>query len=149
MKTFGAVLLLLMLVCACDREAGPALEISETVIFAPLPGTDAAVAYMTFTNHSADDIVIDSVSSPQFGSVMLHETQIVDGIARMIMLDSLPIPARTSVRLAQGGGHIMLLQPAQDIETGHSVTLLINYDGEGLLFVTSTLQSRSGHESID
>jgi len=149
MKTLVPGLLALMLVCACEREVGPALDISETVVFAPLPGTDAAVAYMTFTNRSDDDIVIDSISSPQFASVTLHETQIADGIARMVILGSLPIPARSSVRLAPGGKHIMLLQPTQDIDTGQSVTLLINYAGEGLLFVTATLQSRLGHESID
>ncbi len=149
MKTFALGLLALMLVCACEREVGPALNISETVVYAPLPGTDAAVAYMTFTNRSGGDIVIDSISSPQYASVTLHETQIVDGIARMAILGSLPIPAQSLVRLAAGGKHIMLLQPTQDIDAGQSVTLLINYDGEGLLFVTATLQSRLGHESSD
>lgn len=145
MKTFGLALLALLSVSACEREVGPPLEISETIVFAPLPGSNAAVAYLTLTNHSGSDIVIDSISSPQFASVMLHETQIVDGIARMVMLGSLRIPAQSSIELAQGGKHIMLLQPTQAADPGRSVTLHINYDGAGLLIVTATLQSRLGN----
>jgi copper(I)-binding protein len=149
MKTFFLVLLALISVSACDRDTGAPLQISDTVVYAPLPGTSAAVAYMTLTNNTRAEIFIASISSPQFDSVMLHETRIVDGVARMAMLGSLLIPAQSSIRLQQGGKHIMLMQANQGAEPGQSVTLRIHFDVGGLLIIDATLQSRMGREADD
>jgi len=149
MKFLIPVVLLLSSVAGCDRHVGPPLEISATTVFAPLPGTHAAVAYMTIKNNTQADIVVGSISSPQFASVMLHETQITDGVARMIMRKSLSIPAHSSVVLSDGGLHIMLMNPVQTVELAQPVSLHINYDNAGLVIVSTTVQSRFGHESTD
>lgn len=149
MKFLIPVVLLLSSVAGCDRDVGPPLEISATAVFAPLPGTRVTVAYMTIKNNTQTDIVLNSISSPQFASVMLHETQITDGVARMVMLKTLLIPAHSSVILSNGGLHIMLMKPVQAVELAQPVSLHINYDNAGLVIVSTTVQSRFGHESAD
>lgn len=144
-----AVLLCSIAIAGCDRDVGPPLEISATSVFAPLPGTHAAVAYMTIRNNTQTDIVVGSISSPQFASVMLHETQIVDGVARMTMLKSLLIPAHSSVVLGNGGLHIMLMNPVRAVELEQPVSLHFNYDVAGLVIVSTTMRSRFGDDSTD
>ncbi len=149
MKFLVLAVLCSLAIIGCDRDAGPPLEVSATTVFAPLPGTLAAVAYMTIRNNTQTDIAVGSISSPQFASVMLHETQIVDGIARMTMLKSFLIPAHSSVVLGDGGLHIMLMKPVRAIELEQPVSLHINYDVAGLVIVSTTFQSRFDHESPD
>lgn len=149
MKFFVLTVLLSLAIAGCGRDVGPPLEISAAIVFAPLPGTRTAVAYMTIRNNTQTDIVLSSISSPQFASVMLHETQIADGVARMVMLKTLLVPAHSSVVLSDGGLHIMLMNPVQAVELAQPVSLHINYDVAGLVIVSTTVQSRFGHESTD
>ena len=142
MKTILVTIFLAIATAACDAETGPPLEISDVTIFAPIPGTSTSAAYMKMRNNTDTSIVINSIISPQFNSVELHETQIVDGVARMHMIDAIMIPARSMIVLADGGMHLMLEQPTQPIAEGQSTTLQIEYDNDGLVIVGTTFQSR-------
>ena len=77
---------------------------------------------------------------------MVHETRIEDGVARMHMIDTLRIPARSMVVLADGGKHLMLDQPTQPIAKGTSTTLQIEYNIDGLVIVSTSIQSRFTNE---
>ena len=61
-------------------------------------------------------IIIVGASSPQFEMVEIHRTEIVDGMARMIPQDRLPVPAGGSVTLEPGGLHLMLIQAKQPLQ---------------------------------
>lgn len=147
MKIFALAVMLVLAGAACERDTGPPLEISTTTVFAPLPGTHTAVAYMTIKNNTPTDIVVESISSPQFASVMMHESRIIDGVARMTMLKSLLIPAHSCVVLEEGGKHIMLMNPVQAVQLKQPVSLRVNYDMTGLVIVNTTFQSRFERES--
>ena len=90
MKSIFLFALLSFAVTACDRNDGPPLEITDATVFAPLPGTRVSVAYMSIRNNTQADIVIGSIRSPQFASVRMHETRIVDGIAKMTTVETVP-----------------------------------------------------------
>ena len=89
---------------------------------------------MVLTNYSDGDILINSVSSPQFGEVELHETTVEDGVARMRPVPELLIRAGESVRLERGGLHLMMTRPHDDIET---ITLNL-HSGDLLLLSLQT-----------
>ena len=136
-------LLLPALLCLVGcGEPAPPLAIGDVDVFAPLPGSSASVAYMTMTNNTGDPIVVEHVSSPQFGRVELHETQISDGIASMRAIGTLPIPAGSSVELEEGGMHLMLMQPEGKLAVDQPVTLRVHYDTDGVVMVTTVLKSR-------
>jgi copper(I)-binding protein len=101
---------------------------------------------MKMRNHTDASIVISSIHSPQFNSIMVHETRIEEGIARMHMIDTLSIPARSTVVLADGGMHLMLGKSAQPIAEGTSTTLQIEYNVDGLVIISTTIQSRFSDE---
>ncbi|NOX70820.1 MAG: copper chaperone PCu(A)C [Gammaproteobacteria bacterium] len=147
MKSLVLTVFFSLAIAGCDESVGPALEISDAAVFAALPGTRAAVGYMTIRNNSRTDIVITSISSPQFASISVHETKITDGVARMTMLRSLLVPARSALVLGDGGLHIMLMDPLRAVGPDQPVSLHFNYDVAGLVIVSTTVQSRFDHDT--
>jgi copper(I)-binding protein len=110
-------LLLALCVAACSGEAEPPLAISDVVVKKPMPGMRMSAGYFTLTNNSQEPIVITHVTSPQFGSVELHESVIEDGVARMVALDELALQPGTTAEFAPGGKHLMLMRPGDDLAT--------------------------------
>ena len=93
---------------------------------------------MSLRNTSTQAIEITRVSSPQYESVQLHETTIVNDVARMRALPTLAIPAGKAVVLERGGKHLMLMRPIGDAST---VSLQF-LDNDSLLL---TVNAELGH----
>jgi copper(I)-binding protein len=74
----------------------------------------------------------------------MHETIIVDGVARMSTLAPLTIDPETSVRFAVGGKHLMMSDWPQEIVPGLQISLEFHYEGGGLLIVNTTVSERVG-----
>jgi copper(I)-binding protein len=110
------LLLSCVFAAACGRTEAP-LVASDIVIKRPVPGMQMSAGYLALKNESNEPITITRVSSPQFGSVQLHETRDEDGISRMVELDVLTIPPSSQVDLAPGGKHLMLMNPLEDLGT--------------------------------
>lgn len=99
-----------------------------------------SVGYLTLGNDSATDVSVSRVTSPQFAAVEIHETAVIDGVARMRDVPELTIPANSSITLRSGGLHLMLMRPV----TRSTEVRLSFYDGENLLLeATTNLKSRS------
>ena len=133
--------LLACLLAACTDREGPPLEVTDIRVFAPLPGSDAGVAYLTLSNRGGDAIVVGSAQSPEFERVEIHETALNDGIASMRRVDSLTVAAGESAVFTPGGLHLMLIGPRAAAKPGQAVTLEIEHD-HGLLVVSATLLDR-------
>ncbi len=127
---------------ACAKESDSRVLISDVRILAPPVGAKAGVAYFSINNNSDAMVVVSSVSSPQFGSVEVHETTIEDGISRMRRIESIDIAAGSKIAFLPGGKHLMLMQPAAGVIPGSMVTLGIEVD-EALLLVSAELQDRT------
>ena len=140
------VFVVAVLTAACTAEPGPPLTASDIQLFAPLPGSHAAVGYFSLHNRSNAPLTIESISSPGFANVQMHETVIKDGIASMLALPTVTIEPGASVTFTAGGKHLMLMQPAPETATGTNVMLEIHYDSDGLLIISATMQSRSSAE---
>jgi len=141
MRLCAAVPLLACLCAACADREGPPVEVADIRVFAPLPGSDAGVAYLTLSNHGSDAIVVSSARSPEFERVEIHETALKDGVASMRRVDTLTVAAGESAVFAPGGLHLMLVGPRAAAEPGQAVTLEIEHD-HGLLVVSATLLDR-------
>ena len=128
-------ILLLVLLGACSADIQPALVASNVTITQPMPGMAMSAGYLTLTNNSQETITITRVSSPHYASVELHESVVKDGVARMRALEKLDIPAGTSMILAPGGKHLMLMRPKVAVD---SISLQFYYGDTLLLTVTSS-----------
>jgi len=85
------------------------------------PGARVTAAFMVLRNAGDADIAITAVSSPAFGRVEMHRTQMVDGVARMVPQDNLPVPAGGELVLEHGSWHLMLFQPQTELHIDDEV----------------------------
>ena len=141
MTRIGGLLGLLML-SACGGEEGPPLSVSGARIFAPLPGTDAAVGYLTIENRTAAAIKLDTFESPDFDRVELHETDTRDDVVRMRRLDALVIPPNDGVSLVENGKHFMLIGPRSPAAPGRRITLRLGQEGAALIVIEADIRNR-------
>ncbi len=137
-----AILVVATPTTACTSKRGPPLTVSDIQLFAPLPGSHAAVGYLSLHNQSNAPLTINNISSPGFDIVQMHETVIRDGVASMQALPSVTIQPGADLEFTAGGKHLMLLQPTRDTAIWSNVTLEIHYDSGGLLIVSATMQTR-------
>lgn len=136
------VLLLCPLISACEPRGGAPLSVANLVVLEPLPGASVTAGYLTIDNNSNQPITVESVTSPQFARVEMHQTIIENDVARMAPLTPLIIDRRSSVHFEAGGKHLMLSGWSQDIVAGLQITVEFHYDGSGLLIVTTTVSPR-------
>ena len=132
---------LLVTLLACE-PSGPPLTATDIVAVAPLPGRSISAAYLTLHNESREAITLGRVSSPQFASVEIHESLLTDGVIRMRRIDSLVIEAMTSATFESGRKHLMLTDPVPGLLVGNSITIQFEYDGGGILIVSTPLVNR-------
>lgn len=95
-----------------------------------LPSVPAA-GYLTLHNNSAADVLLTGAASPACGMLMLHKSEDTSGMAMMMDVPSITIPAHGSVTFAPGGYHLMCMQPS--MKRGETVNItLIFQDGSKL-----------------
>ncbi len=92
---------------ACTSTEAP-LVVRDIEITAAMPGMQMQAGYLELDNNTRGAISISRIESPDFAAVEMHETRTSEGVARMRPLESLVVPARSSVRLERGGKHLML-----------------------------------------
>ena len=124
----------LTLAAGCGGNEGPPVVVNDVVVTAPDAGMPMAAGYLRIANRSGNDIRITRVSSPEYGSVEMHETVAEDGIARMRAIPVLEIANGETVVFERGGKHLMLMQP---MDQPRNITLNF-YSGDVLLLSVST-----------
>lgn len=123
----AATLAFLAPLCTLGAHAGP-LTVSGAWVREGPPTTAVLAAYMQIDNGGAQDRTLVGASSPQFETVEIHRTEIVDGVARMLPQERLVIPAGGGVTLEPGGLHLMLIQSRQPLTQGDQVTIRLRLE---------------------
>lgn len=96
------------------------------------PSARMLAAYMTIENSGDEERVLNAVTSPDFRHVMLHKSEVVDGVARMSHVDELTIPAQGQLELAPGSYHLMMPAPEQRLTEGDQVTFELVFGDDRL-----------------
>lgn len=138
----------LLAAMAGPAGAGPTMDISDAWVREAPPTARVLAAYMQITNLSDSEFTITAVTSPDFAAAELHRTAIEDGVARMLPVAALTIPAGDSVRLEPGGLHLMLYDPVQSLVQGDSVALVL-HRSDGICLTAAVPVRRAteaGHE---
>jgi periplasmic copper chaperone A len=147
------ILALAALLWGCSPEPTPPASPPEPAETAPAPaGTDPAVSaawvrqvppaarmtagYLSIFNPGPEALVVVGAESPLFGSIEIHGTVMVDGVARMRHQETVTVPAGETVRFEPGGLHLMLMQPVDGVPSSGSIELaLLLEDGQRLEFL--------------
>ena len=107
--------------------ADSTLQIENAWVREAPPSAHMMAAYMTLKNTGSGEAVLTQVDSPAFGHVMLHKSEVVDGVARMIHQDDILIPAQGSVELKPGSFHLMMPTPEKRLVEGDRVDFILTF----------------------
>jgi copper(I)-binding protein len=121
---------LLAMLPLAAQAASPTVTVTKPWMRYLLPSLPAA-GYMTLTNSGNTDAVLTGAASPACGMLMLHKSQDDSGMAMMMDMQTITIPANGSVTFAPGGYHLMCMQPKMKI--GDKLPLTLSFqDGSSL-----------------
>ena len=120
--------LLLILVLIFPGVASAELDIHNAWIKNLPPAVPVRAGYMTIRNARADAISIIAIHSDAFSSVEIHRTIAEDGMMRMEAVPTLVIEPDSTVKLAPGGLHLMMMNPAEPTKPGDVLQIVIELD---------------------
>lgn len=120
--------LLLILSVMFPLTAFAELDISEAWIKNLPPSTPVRAGYMKIHNPDQVAVSVVEIRSTAFASIEIHQTSEQDGMMRMDPVPSLKIEAGSSVQLAPGGLHLMMMHPEQPTRPGDIIEILILLD---------------------
>lgn len=83
--------------------------------------------YVTIENRAARELTLMGVAVEGAGRAELH-TMVQNGDAAMRGIESVRIPARSSVDLAPGGTHVMLFDVTPPLVAGDAVMMTLTFD---------------------
>ena len=98
------------------------------------PGSEGrmSAAYFLITNFTDEDDRLLSAKSDVAQNVEIHESyEQENDMVGMRELESVDIPVQSTIRLEQGGMHIMLIQLTRSISDGDSFELILNFENYG------------------
>jgi copper(I)-binding protein len=120
--------LLLILLLIFSPIASAELDIRDPWIKNLPPSVPVRAGYMTIHNPQTKTVSIVSLRSDAFASIEIHQTIEQDGMMRMEQMSSLKIESNSSVQLAPGGLHLMMMNPSEPTQPGDLLEIVIILD---------------------
>lgn len=126
----------------------------DLVVDHPMTFNTAATAksgggYLTITNtgEKADRLIGVRADFPK---VELHTTEEKDGVARMMHVDAIDVPAGETVALEPGGLHVMFMGLDGDpFEVGEKIPATLIFENAGELDVMFNVEERGSADTTD
>ncbi len=122
------LLTVLIATVACDSQQQADSSVAEELLIEagwvrPMPPSMRMTAgYARLRNVTDQAIELCEVTSPSFGLIELHRTEVVDGMARMRQQLEFLIKPDETIVLEPGGLHLMLMRPSGAIAIGETIT---------------------------
>lgn len=132
-KSVTVVLLSFVLMACSQQEPKEGIEVSDAWVRKMPPGMSNTAAFMTIKNHTGQAVTLTDVNMEQAAHVMMHESKVVDGMAKMEHLDAVVIEKETVFE--PGAKHIMImgLDMSGDAK---SYNIRLHFDNQPSLDVT-------------
>ena len=130
-----------------DDSTGSAaknIEISEAWVGLMPPTMAMNAGYFSLSNLTDKPIELVSVTSPAYGSIQIHRSQLLNGIASMKMLPTLTIQPHQQVQFESGGLHLMMRKPITAMSLGDSAAVQLHFkNGTSVHVEMPVLKSKS------
>jgi copper(I)-binding protein len=111
---------------ALAQSALAQVTVTDAWVRGTVAGQKATGAFMQL-KAPADTALVDA-ASPAAKIVEIHEMKMANGVMTMRAVDKLPLPAGKTVELKPGGYHVMLMDLAQPLKEGETVTLKLTFE---------------------
>ena len=141
-----AFAILALLAATSPASADVELQVSEPWIREAPPTSRVLAGYLTLVNTSDNTITVTAISSPDFENAEIHRTVIEDGIARMLPVTQLEVPANGQLTLEPGGHHLMLFEPRRSLTAGETVTLVIQRNNGEQITISAPVIRKTGED---
>ena len=102
----------------------------------------SGAGYMTITNNGAEDDALLAVKA-DFPQVMLHKTEIKDGVASMPHMQKIEVKAGETKIFKPGGLHVMFMGLGGDpFEAGEKIPATLVFEKAGAMDVVFNVEAR-------
>lgn len=120
----------LLLLASCGQNGEPDIQLGNAWA-RPTRGDAPGAVYVAINNKgSADDRLVGAFADHS-AMAMVHQSELVDGVARMRMAGEINIPAGSRIEMAPGGTHIMLEGLRAPLRTGDQFDLVLKFRKSG------------------
>ena len=128
----------LFLVAACDQREGADIALSRAWA-RPTIGQAPGSVYLTIENKGHGSDRLTGAVTDRAAMAMVHQNEVVDGIAKMRMAGEINIPAHDRIEMRPGGTHIMLEGLRSPLQTGDRFDLVLRFRSSKDQTVTVTV----------
>lgn len=115
---------------ACGSGGDPNINLNDAWA-RPTRGDAPAAVYLTIENQGSQDDRLVGAFTDHAAMAMVHQNELVDGVARMRMAGEINVPAGDSIRMVPGGTHIMLEGLRAPLKTGDRFDLVLKFRKSG------------------
>jgi hypothetical protein len=112
--------------------------------FRALPANLPSGGYFTLHNGGPTQIALTGVSSPACGTLMLHMSETLGGMAQMTDVMRIPVAAGATFKFAPGGYHLMCMNPTAVMKPGATVSVKLQLDGGATITVPFAVKNARG-----
>jgi periplasmic copper chaperone A len=112
--------------------------------FRALPAKLRAGGYFTLHNGGARSVTLTGASSPACGMLMLHKSDVMNGMSGMSDVDSVLVAAGDTVKFAPGGYHLMCTDPAPAMKPGATVPVTLTFSDGFVLAAPFAVKDAKG-----
>ena len=110
---------------------GADVEIDGAYARASIPNAPNSAAFFVIKNNSDKDIAITSANSDIAEKNELHTHIKENKMMKMIKIEKLVVPAKSSLELKSGGDHVMLMGLKKELKAGDEISLELSFsDGD-------------------
>ena len=141
-----ALITVILLAATSLAGADSGLQVSEPWVREAPPTSRVLAGYLTLVNTGDNTVTVTAISSPDFKNAEIHRTVIEAGIARMLPVKQLEVPAGGQLMLEPGGHHLMLFDPLRTLTAGETVTLIIHMNNGKQLSATASVIRKTGED---
>ena len=110
---------------------GADVEIDGAYARASIPNVPNSAAFFVIKNNSDKDIAITSANSDIAEKNELHTHIKENKMMKMMKIEKLVVPAKSSLELKSGGDHVMLMGLKKELKAGDEISLELSFsDGD-------------------
>lgn len=133
----------MILLASCGQQGSSQIELDKAWA-RPTVGHAPGAVYVTIENKGSSADRLIGASSDNAAMAMVHQNEVVDGVARMRMAGEINIPARDRIEMVPGGTHIMLEGLRAPLKTGDRFDLVLRFRNSGDKIVEVTVVRPEG-----
>ena len=110
---------------------GADVKIEGAYARASIPNMPNSAAFFVIKNNSDKDIAITSANSDIAEKNELHTHIKENKMMKMMKIEKLVVPAKSSLELKSGGDHVMLMGLKKELKAGDEISLELSFsDGD-------------------